>query len=115
MIGFLSPEFVHKTADYDYGLRLGKAGGRVVLAPGYMGTCDTNPASGTVNEAGISVAERWRRLNSIKGQPARIRAVYCRRHGGLLWPLYWVMPYLRICFGSTLKRRKKPGHAGKTS
>lgn len=107
LVGFLSPEFVHKTADYDFGLRLAQAGGLIVLAPGYVGTCDTNPAAGSVNEPGISVAERWRRLNGVKGQPARIRAVYCRRHGGILWPLYWAMPYLRICFGSTLKRRKQ--------
>jgi len=106
LVGFLSPEFVHKTADYDFGLRLAKAGGKILLAPGYVGSCNTNPAIGSVNESGISLAERWRRLNGVKGQPARIRAVYCRRHGGILWPLYWVMPYLRICFGSTLKRGK---------
>jgi GT2 family glycosyltransferase len=115
LVGFLSPEFLHKSADYDFGLRLAKAGGRIVLAPGYVGSCNTNPAAGSVNEPGISVAERWRRLNGVKGQPARIRAVYCRRHGGILWPLYWAIPYLRICFGSTLKRKKPPERAGKAS
>ena len=104
LIGFLSPEFVHKTADYDFGLRLCKAGGRVVLAPGYVGNCATNSEKGSVNEPGISVRQRWHRLTGVKGQPARMRAIYCRRHGGVLWPVYWVIPYIRVIFGSNLKR-----------
>jgi len=95
-IGFLSPEFVHKSADYDFGLRLRKAGGTVVLAADYVGNCTTNPVSGTVYEPGIGLLERWRRVKSHKGQPPGLRALYFRRHGGRLWPLFWVGSYFRI-------------------
>ena len=109
LIGFLSPEFVHKTADYDFGLRLCKAGGKIVLAPGYVGNCVTNPVTGTLNEPGISFRERIRRLNSIKGQPAQLRVIYYRRHAGRLWPFYWALTYLRIFFESSLHSIKSPG------
>jgi GT2 family glycosyltransferase len=97
-IGFLSRCFRHAKADYDFGLRLRSAGGRVVLAPGYMGECSTNSMKGTSSEPGLSFIERWHRLTSIKEQDLRERAVYYRKHGGVLWFLYWMMPYVTWVF-----------------
>jgi len=96
-IGFLSQGFIHGGADYDYGLRLRQQGGRVVLAAGYMGECSLNSIKGTSAEPGISFRERWHRLTSIKEQPPRQRALYYRRHGGWMWPIFWILPYIRIC------------------
>jgi GT2 family glycosyltransferase len=95
-VGFFSRDFTHAGADFDFGLRLRQAGGRVILAKDYMGECNINSTRGTSAELGISFKERWHRLTSIKEQPFRQRALYYRRHGGLLWPLLWVLPYLRI-------------------
>lgn len=98
--GFLSPEFKHAKADFDFGLRLKEMGGRIVLAPGFAGRCLTNRAQGTSREAGLSFAEQWRRLTSIKEEPPGDRAVFCKRHAGLFWPIVWSVPYVRIvvCF-----------------
>lgn len=107
-VGFLDPSFVHGKADYDFGLRLRARGGRVVLAPGYLGSCQLNAASEKSIHPGLTFRERWRRLTSIKEQSPRERAIYFRRHAGFLWPLYWIMPYLRACVESgaaSLKRR----------
>lgn len=106
LVGFLSPEFVHKAADYDFGLRLSKAGGKVVLASSYVGECHTNPVSGTVYEPGILFRERWRRLTSIKGNPPKLRALYYRRHGGRFWFIFWALSYLRIIFVSSIETLK---------
>jgi GT2 family glycosyltransferase len=97
-IGFLSRDFIHAKADFDFGLRLRQAGGRVVLAQDYMGECATNSTKGTSAEPGISFKKRWNRLISIKEQPPRQRALYYKKHAGLLWPLLWVLPYIRIWF-----------------
>ena len=96
-IGFLSQDFIHAGADYDFGLRLRDNGGRVVLAAGYMGECSTNSLKGTSLEEGITFKERWHRLTSIKEQSPRQRALYYRKHAGFFWPLLWALPYLRIC------------------
>lgn len=109
-IGFLARDFVHARADYDFGLRLCADGGRVVLAPGYVGECNTNPLSRTSAASHLSFSERWRRLTGLKEQPPRERAIYYRRHGGFFWPVLWVGPYIRVFFGSLLKPMS--GHRG---
>lgn len=97
-IGFLSQDFVHAKADYDFGLRLRNDGGRIVLAAGYIGECSTNTIEGTSDEFGLSFRERWKRLTSIKEQSPRQRALYYKRHAGWMWPIFWILPYIRICF-----------------
>lgn len=102
-VGFLAGDFVHSKADYDFGLRLRAAGGRVVLAPGYMGNCRRNEMEGTSVEGNLEIAERWRRLTSVKEQPPRERAIYYRRHAGILWPVFWVLPYARVALESVVQ------------
>lgn len=102
-VGFLSPDFTHRKADFDFGLRLRRAGGRVVVAPEYVGECRRNPVEGTSEERDISLAERWRRVTSVKEHAFRERAVYCRRHAGRLWPLIWLAPYLRALVQGALR------------
>lgn len=94
--GFLAPDFQHGWADFDFGLRLNKLGGKVALAPGYMGHCTRNPVAGTSKEPGISAKVRLKRALSIKEQAPKDRLMYCRRHGGLLWPIWFWVPYLRV-------------------
>lgn len=112
-IGFLSKNFAHAKSDYDFGLRLRKMNGTIVLAPAYIGECRSNPIKGASLEEGIPFNVIWKRLTSIKEQNPRERAVYYRRNAGPLWPLYWMLPYFRIIMECTLsflfstKRRKK--------
>jgi GT2 family glycosyltransferase len=108
-VGFLSNYFVHSGADFEYGLKLRKAGGRVLVAPRYIGRCDMNPASEQLpeNEASLrdglreneaSLRDGLRKLFDSKREPFRQRLAYYRRHGGWLWPAWWVAPYVTIWF-----------------
>ena len=112
-IGFLSQNFIHSGADYDYGLRLRAKGGRVILASNYIGECSLNSIKGTSSEPGISFRERWHRLTSIKEQPPRQRALYFMRHAGWMWPLFWLLPYVWITvtsiFTNTLRDKNHEG------
>jgi GT2 family glycosyltransferase len=107
-IGFLERDFAHAKADYDFGLRLRAAGGRVILAPGYLGECNTNPLSRSSAADNLSFPERWRRLTGLKEQPPRERAIYYRRHGGVFWPLLWAAPYIRVFVEWLLGTRNGP-------
>lgn len=115
LTGFLADDFVHARADYDFGLRLIRGGGRAVLAPGYIGECSVNDCAGTSLQRDISISEQWRRLTGVKEQPFRERAVFFRRHGGRFWALYWALPYvrtfvvalLRSAADTLLRRRRK--------
>ncbi|MCG5534300.1 glycosyltransferase family 2 protein [Halorhodospira sp. 9621] len=95
-VGFLSDFFIHGGADFEYGLKLNKAGGKVLLASGHIGSCDRNNTKGTELEPGISLAESYRRLLSAKGQPPIQRLHYCRKYAPWFWPIIWASPYVQL-------------------
>lgn len=107
-IGFLDPDFVHGRADYDFGLRLRKQGGRVVMAPGVIGRCERHDLNKQSLKPGLSFSERWQRLTSVKEQPPKERAIYFRRHGGILWPVLWAIPYVRAAVESAFGSPRRP-------
>lgn len=91
-IGNLDDAFRHGIADYDYGLRAGRAGVEVWVAPGFVGECPRDEAP---RKAG-SFRERWRAATSPKGLPPRDWLLFTRRHAGPLWPIFWATPYARM-------------------
>jgi len=94
LIGFLDAGYIHSRADFDYGLRLREAGGQVWLAPDCVGTCSRNEPTGSSADRTLTLTKRWQRLLSIKEHHPAQRARYYRRHGGMLWLLYWALPYV---------------------
>lgn len=95
-IGFIDAAFTHAMADYDYGLRARHVGARVVVPPGFFGSCSRNSISGTWVDPSLPLRTRRRRLNSVKALPRHEWLLYCRRHGGATWPISFVGPYARI-------------------
>ena len=87
-IGILDPVFTHAMGDFDYGLRARKAGIRVVVAPGTIGTCPLNGAGGSWQDPNLSLRDRLRNLNSPKVLPYREWREYLRRHGA---PIPWLL------------------------
>jgi GT2 family glycosyltransferase len=94
-VGGIDGEFEHASADHDYGLRAAKAGVPRLLAPGTVGTCVFNRCEEPWADPTLTVRERFQVLVSSKGHPPRSRARYLRRHGGPVWPLFWLAPYIR--------------------
>jgi len=107
-VGNLSSEFRHSVGDFDYGLRARKAGCTIWAAPGFAGTCSWNNITGGFLDAELPLGKRWRHMMSSKGLPPREHLLFARRHAGMFWMFFWVLPYLRIVFGSisdTLSRQ----------
>lgn len=94
-IGPLDSALVHAAADFDYGLRASQVGVVSSLAPGTVGTCALNPASTPWLDGSVGLRQRVQILLGPKGLPPGPRARYLRRHGGPLWPFFWLLPYLR--------------------
>lgn len=95
-VGNLDPTFEHAMGDTDYGLRARRAGFRAYVAAGVMGYCSDNPAAGTYFDESLPLSVRWKHLTGRKGLPLRSWLHFTRRHGGLLWPLYFCWPYVRV-------------------
>lgn len=93
-VGFLSSFFVHGGADFEFGLKLRRQGGFVLLSPGYIGTCDKNTDSQTSKDLDLTLLQGFRRLIGPKELPPRQRFSYCRRYAPILWPAFWIYPYL---------------------
>jgi GT2 family glycosyltransferase len=104
-VGFLADHFHHCGADVDYGLRVRKAGGSVWLTAAPIGTCQDRPDPLKADDGHLTLAERWRIMTGPKGQSLSERARFCRDHGGPLWPLLWLGPFVKA-MGTTLFRSR---------
>ena len=115
LTGNLDPAYRHYLGDFDYGLRTTRDGGSVWLAPGHVGDCELSAAlrRGTRR---LSLGEGLERLRQPKGlsigdadlTPFREWRTFCRRFGGVLWPLYWLAPYRRLLSLVFGRRRPDP-------
>lgn len=104
-LGNLDPTYEHAFGDIDYGLRARKAGIGVWLAPGFHGICQQNPVAGTYRDLTLTLAQRWRLLTGRKSLPFRSWARFTQQHAGLLWPLYFIYPYLNFYVSHFISRK----------
>jgi GT2 family glycosyltransferase len=111
----------HAYADLDYTLRLTRAGHPVLLTPGTVGRCSRATTSRGRPPAHLPIQQRLRLLNSPLGLPLASQVRFLRRHGGPLWPVLTVAPYVREAARSLLprrrtwRRRSPAADAGRTS
>lgn len=88
-VGILSPHYTHAMGDYDYGLRLKKAGLRLYQAPGSFGECASNSDHGGVLDASVPFAKRLAMLQQPnRWPPAREWRYFVSQHGG---PWSWLL------------------------
>jgi GT2 family glycosyltransferase len=106
-LGTLDRVFTHGMGDIDYGLRARRRGCRLWVAPGYVGICAPGGQAGTWRDPALSLAERWRHLRGPKGLPIGEWATFARRHGGVLWPLFWLFPYARFAVDATFEASRR--------
>jgi GT2 family glycosyltransferase len=115
VVGNLDPAFTHYAGDWDYGLRARQQGCSVWIAPGYVGTCSQNYQPGSQANASVELGEGLKKLAQPKGLPVREQTlhplgewkVFAQRYAGLLWPIYWLIPYRRLLWISLMNGFKK--------
>jgi GT2 family glycosyltransferase len=117
LVGNLDPAFSHYIGDFDYGLRSQQQGCTVWIAPGYIGTCSQNQP-GSQTDSRVRLDEQLKKMEQPKGLNVKEEVLYsfaewkvfAQRHGGLLWPIYWLLPYRRLILTSLLGKlqRDKP-------
>jgi GT2 family glycosyltransferase len=103
-IGNLDPMYTHAFGDFDYGLRAKAKDCKIWIAPGYYGTCARNPIEGSWQDSRLSLRQRIRKINSVKGLPVKEWRIFARKYAGFFWPVYWLSPYVRF-FISHLKAK----------
>jgi GT2 family glycosyltransferase len=101
VVGNLEEQFVHNFGDYDYGYRASKQGCSIWLLPGYIGECDFHLPKW--REESLSLQEKLKAVKNPKGMTLNEWKVYSQRHGGPLWPIYWLLPYVKLVVTSAFK------------
>jgi GT2 family glycosyltransferase len=96
-IGQMDPAFHHSWGDIDLGYRASKAGFVLSVPPVPIGYCESNP-QGTDGHRNpeLTLWERIAFINSIRGLNRADWFLLCRRHGGAVWPLVWLSPYVNL-------------------
>jgi GT2 family glycosyltransferase len=100
-LGNLDAAYVHSMGDMDYGLRATNAGIPLWVMPGFVGRCgNDHPLGGSYLDQSLPFAVRWKKALSPKELSPRAWGVFCRRHAGPWWPVYWAWPYAKIVLTS---------------
>ena len=99
-VGNLDKKYQHRWGDHDYCFRALQHGCTVWLAPGYLGTCKSNPIEGTWEDTSLPLMTRVRKLNSPHAFQLFDYVTYMRRHRGPWWPAHLVWPYIKIMIQS---------------
>jgi len=104
-LGNLDGSYTHGMGDIDYGLRATKAGIPIWVMPGFVGKCDNDHSlEGSYLDITLPFFVRWKNALSVRELNPVSWARFCSRHAGMLWPLYWALPYTKIFFTSVKYR-----------
>ncbi len=96
-LGILSKDYTHGLADYDYTLKAKKAGFRVVVAPGFLGSCVDDHGNNWKGDK-VSLKERIKYLKSPKGLAYHEYLLFIRRHFPLSYPAAFFKLWLKTFF-----------------
>jgi GT2 family glycosyltransferase len=113
LVGNLDSSFGHYLGDYDYGLRARKHSCTLWITPGYIGTCAGNLSSQKVSDHSLN--QKLEQMEQPKGLAAgdailysfQEWRVYSKRHAGLLWVFYWLLPYRRLVWLSIRRKMQQ--------
>jgi GT2 family glycosyltransferase len=96
VVGNLDKHFVHNLGDIDYGMRVRAAGFKLLVIPGFAGTCEKNSPAGSHLDGRLTFRARMKSVLSVKAFPLVPWFVFTWRHAGPLWFLYWIKPYFDV-------------------
>ncbi len=94
-VGLLSPRFSHAFGDIDYGLRARRAGYVLKESRDPVGHQEFGPQVYSSNIKLRPAKWKWV-LTHPKGVPAGEWLYFCRSHAGPLWPVNFLLRYLKM-------------------
>jgi GT2 family glycosyltransferase len=106
-IGFLSCDFQHSLADFDYGMAVTNNSGSVWICPSVLGSCDRNTSENSWRDINLDLVSRYRLLKSPKGMPIRERIAFIRRHFMVSNYISLLIPYIILLKDEFIRYRRK--------
>ncbi|MCP9941482.1 glycosyltransferase family 2 protein [Cyanobium sp. ATX 6E8] len=100
---FLQPYFRHGGADWEFGLQCYKKRISIIQPAGSFGICDRHPPSMRI-EYQQKLFTKLKMAASIKHLPLYPRLRYSFAHGGILWPIWFLVPYIKVVLQHLLQK-----------
>lgn len=89
--GMLDEAYEHGMGDFDYGLRLYQNGVKIVTLSGFIGICDDDHnVEGSYKDTSLPLSVRLNKMKSPLGLPIKDWHLFCRRHAGGFWFIFFV-------------------------
>ena len=105
-IGILSSAFTHSIADFDYTLRAGQAGMKVIVVPGVLGDCtDDNLIAARQKPPGLQ--QRLKHMRSPKGLAYKEYMGFIKTHFPKHVPVVFAKIWLKTLFPGMWQKLKK--------
>ncbi len=99
-MGNFDSHYTHAMGDFDYGLRIKRAGYLIESTRRYVGICERNPLQKTWADTNLSRRERFKLKESPKGLPRKEWFYFLRKNFGLGTAIVRsVTPYVKILLG----------------
>ena len=105
-VGNMDSGYSHAIGDIDYAFKARKHGASIWSAPGYAGTCSTNPTEGSWLDTSLSLKQRWKHMKSPKGLPPSDWLLFSRKHAGFFWPVFGFLPYVKLFISALFAKNK---------
>lgn len=83
VLGPIDNSFIHGYGDFDYGYRINQIGGETWIAPNPIGECAANDLR-KLDLRGLTLREKWSKINSPFGLPFKSWTLFMYRHGGIM-------------------------------
>jgi len=93
---------VQGMADTDYGFRARRLGIAVFATAENVGYCRLNTTPPPWRRSDIGRLQRLRNIFGPRGMPPRVWLRFAIRHGGIAWPLLWLLPQLKAVFAALM-------------
>lgn len=99
-VGFIDPAYTQQLGDIDYGYRVRASGAGLWIAPKPVGTCGFAPRPKPWQAPGLTLRQRWRKLDSPHGWPLRPWMRFMWRYGGMPAVAAMLVAYARTLLQS---------------
>lgn len=96
-IGILSEDYTHCLADYDYTLQAKKAGFKVMIAPGFLGSCKDDHGKNWKSQ-NVPLRQRIQYLKNPKGLAYHEYLLFIKRHFPYSYPAAFCKLWLKTFF-----------------
>ncbi|MCL7764551.1 glycosyltransferase family 2 protein [Polaribacter sp. Z014] len=98
--------FQHALGDFDYGLRAGKLGFKMYIAPGFLGKCDSHENLATWCNPKKTFNQRWKAFRSPLGNNPEEFFIFEKRHKGFTNAIFhYLTNHLRVIYPSLWSKR----------